>query len=245
MDHPYPWLQDVVDRVPDAVQPLIVGLAAAVPYVEGEGAAVLGILAGIDPVVAGLAAVAGNVLCVVAVVLLGSRARGAVQARRAARAATRVRSAEGAPALVATGATSGPPIGPATGPATAGTRPTAAHAGTVSAGRGAVTTGAGGATGVTDPARAAASPAGPGADAGSAGRGSKGRARLRRWMLRFGVPGASLLAPLALPTMLTAAFFVASGVRKEWVILWQVVAIVVWTGLVVAAATGLVAALGW
>ena len=40
---------------------------------------------------------------------------------------------------------------------------------------------------------------------------SKGRQRLSRWLVRFGVPGASLLAPLALPTMLTAATFVASG----------------------------------
>ncbi|MBP2215273.1 hypothetical protein H4V95_000464 [Arthrobacter sp. CAN_C5] len=32
------------------------------------------------------------------------------------------------------------------------------------------------------------------------------------------------------PTQLTAAFFVASGVRKSWVILWQVVAIILWTG---------------
>lgn len=42
-----------------------------------------------------------------------------------------------------------------------------------------------------------------------------------------------------------AAFFVASGVRKGWVILWQVVAIVLWTGLVAAAALGLVTVLGW
>ena len=63
--------------------------------------------------------------------------------------------------------------------------------------------------------------------------------------MRFGVPGASLLAPLALPTMLTAAFLVASGVRKEWVILWQVIAIVFWTTLAAAAATGVLALLGW
>jgi hypothetical protein len=67
----------------------------------------------------------------------------------------------------------------------------------------------------------------------------------RRWLVEFGVPGASILAPLALPTMLTAAFFVASGVRKEWVILWQVVAIILWTGVLAAAASGLLAVLGW
>jgi hypothetical protein len=64
-------------------------------------------------------------------------------------------------------------------------------------------------------------------------------------MVRFGVPGASILAPFALPTQLTAAFFVASGVNKGWVILWQVVAIVLWTGLVAAAALGVVSLLGW
>ncbi|MBB2924330.1 small multidrug efflux protein [Cellulomonas cellasea] len=200
MDHPYPWLQDVVAQVPDVVQPLVVAVAAAVPYVEGEGAAVLGILAGIDPVVAGLAAATGNILCVVAVVLLGSRVRGAVEERRAARTPAPARSTDAV--LAGSRGTPGPLPAPAAADASA------------------------------DP------------DARPSGR-SKGRARLRRWMLRFGVPGASLLAPLALPTMLTAAFFVTSGVRKEWVILWQVVAIVLWTGAVVAAATGLVAALGW
>jgi len=59
------------------------------------------------------------------------------------------------------------------------------------------------------------------------------------------VPGASLLAPLALPTQLTAAFFAASGVRKERVLRWQAIAILVWTGGIAALATGLVGVLGW
>ena len=67
---------------------------------------------------------------------------------------------------------------------------------------------------------------------------SRGRRRLQRWLVGFGVPGASLIAPLALPTMLTAGTFVASGVREEWVILWQVIAIIIWTGAVTAVATG-------
>ena len=45
--------------------------------------------------------------------------------------------------------------------------------------------------------------------------------------------------------MLTAAFFVGSGVRKHWVILWQVVAIVLWTTLIAVAATGALVLLGW
>lgn len=76
-------------------------------------------------------------------------------------------------------------------------------------------------------------------------RRAKGRRRLQRWLVRFGVPGASIIAPFALPTQLTAAFFVASGVKNGWVILWQAVAIVLWTGLVAAAALGIVNVLGW
>lgn len=218
MDNPYEWLQALIDRVPDLLQPLIVALAAAVPYVEGEGAAALGILAGINPVLAALAGAAGNIACVVVVVLLGSRIRGAATRRRARTAAAD--SAEDA--LVTSSARSGAAAGrggATTSPTASGTGSRDADAGLVDDVRG-------------DPAQ-------------KADRGAKGRARLRRWMLRFGVPVASLLAPLALPTMLTAAFFVASGVRKEWVILWQVVAVVLWTGAVAAAATGVLAVLGW
>lgn len=73
---------------------------------------------------------------------------------------------------------------------------------------------------------------------------SKGRARLGRWMVKFGVPGTSILAPLALPTMLTAAFFVSTGVRKGWVMLWQIVAIVLWTSVIAIAASGVLGLLG-
>lgn len=205
MDNPYPWLQDVVDQVPDLLQPLIVALAGAVPYIEGEGASVFGIMAGINPIVAALAAMAGNILAVVAVVLFGTRVRGAVVDRRANAGA-----ADRAPAT--TNRTD-------VASATTSTMTGGAHATTIEH--------------PTDDPDAAPT------------RRSKGQAKLRRWMVRFGVPGASLLAPLALPTMLTAAFFVASGVRKEWVILWQVTAIVLWTALAAAAATGLLSLLGW
>lgn len=67
---------------------------------------------------------------------------------------------------------------------------------------------------------------------------SKGRARLRRYLVRFGVPGASLLGPLALPTQFTGATLVASGVRREWVLLWQAIAIVLWTTVTTMIATG-------
>ncbi|SDD20111.1 hypothetical protein [Auraticoccus monumenti] len=232
MNNPYDWLQDLMERVPDLLQPLIVALAAAIPYVEGEGAVALGIIAGIHPVVAALAAITGNILCVVGVVLLGSRLRGGVLRRRARAGrpeeASVASSADGSGAatLGAPATTDGPDAG-------------ASGTGTGASGAGAGTT-----------AAVAVDPGTGGDDGGeTAGakptRRSRGRARLRRWMVKFGVPGASLLAPLALPTMLTAAFFVASGVRKEWVILWQVVAIVLWTGAVAAAATGILAVLGW
>jgi hypothetical protein len=204
-------LQDFINQVPDILQPVIIALVAAVPYLEGEGASVFGIIAGINPVVAALAAIAGNFLCVVGVVLLGSRIRGRLVARRAAGPA----KSEAAPVAVSTQA------GQAVAASTSAT-PTS-----------------------TDADRGSGTAVGDGGGDTDTNRGAKGRNKLRRWLVRFGVPGASLLAPLALPTMLTAAFFVASGVRKEWVLLWQLIAIVLWTGAAAAAATCLLALLGW
>jgi hypothetical protein len=220
MDNPYGWLQDTIDQVPEFIQPLIVALAGAVPYVEGEGAAAFGILAGLDPVVAAIAGAAGNILCVVLVVLLGSRVREGVLSRRAAATARR----DGTGGHVDA----------------AGTDTTAARAEENSA-----VLVAEAPAGSEAPGGAESEPSSKGGKGGKGSRRTKGRQRLRRWLVRFGVPGASLLAPLALPTMLTAAFFVGSGVPKQWVILWQVVAILVWTTLVALAATGALALLGW
>ena len=178
MSNPYEGLQEFVSQLPELVQPLIIAALGAIPYVEGEGAGALGVIVGINPIVAGLAGATGNILCVVLVVLAGSRIREAVVTRRSRKA----------------------------------------------------------------PESAADSLDG---SSPNQTRKSKGRARLRRWLLRFGVPGASLLAPLALPTQLTAATLVASGVSKGWVILWQVIAIVLWTTLVTAAAAGVIQLLGW
>lgn len=161
----YADLQAFVEQVPALLQFPLVGLVGMIPYVEGEGASAFGIIAGLHPVLAGTAAAVGNFLSVVLVVLLGSRIRGAVVARRA-RAAADDRTQQ--------------PIE----------------------------------------------------------EKSKGRRRLERWMTRFGVPGASLLAPLALPTQLTAATFIASGVSRSRVLVWQGVAIVLWTTAVTLAATG-------
>lgn len=191
MSSPYEGLQAFVDQLPEFVQPLLVAGLGTIPYIEGEGSAAIGILVGIHPLVAALAGIAGNLLGVVLVVLLGSRVRESVVARRAAKS-------------VASGTGT-------TGPGQTSTTTTTATETAV--------------------------------DVDS--RSAKGRRRLQRWLVRFGVPGASIIAPFALPTQLTAAFFVASGVKKGWVILWQAVAIVLWTGLVAAAALGLVSALGW
>jgi hypothetical protein len=72
----------------------------------------------------------------------------------------------------------------------------------------------------------------------------KGQQRLKRWLVKFGVPGASLLAPLAQPTMFTAATLVGTGVSKSWVMLWQVIAIVLWTTGVTIVATGALSVVG-
>ncbi|WGW13262.1 small multidrug efflux protein [Saxibacter everestensis] len=158
--------QEIVAQVPDPLQPLIVAAAGAVPFIEGEGATLIGVVGGLHPVVAALAAATGNLLCVVVVVLLGARARGAIVQR---------------------------------------------------AGR--------------DKA---------GQDKKEKPR-SKGRERFQRWFVRFGVPGASLLGPLAIPTQFTAATLVASGVSTGRVILWQAIAIVLWAAAVTAAITGAIA----
>lgn len=76
------YFQDLVAQVPEIVQPFIVALAGAVPFVEGEGATTIGIIGGMDPVIAVAAAAVGNFLCVLVLVLLSSGARSAVVNRR-------------------------------------------------------------------------------------------------------------------------------------------------------------------
>jgi hypothetical protein len=145
--------RELVAAVPELFQPFVVMLAGAIPFIEGEGASPIGVVGGIHPVVAGIAAASGNFLCVLIVVLVSSRARTAAvtHGRRAS-------SREDRPE-------------------------------------------------------------------------SKGRQRFRRYLVRFGVPGASLLGPLAVPTQITAAMLIASGTSRSWVLLWQGIAIVLWTTL--------------
>lgn len=79
--------QNLVAQVPELVQPLIVALAGAVPFIEGEGAAAIGIIGGIHPVIAAIAGIVGNFVCVAVLVLASSGARQAIVTRSRARRA--------------------------------------------------------------------------------------------------------------------------------------------------------------
>jgi hypothetical protein len=81
--------QDLVAQVPEFLQPFVVALAGAVPFIEGEGAASIGIIGGIHPVVAAIAGIVGNFVCVALLVLLGSGAHDAVASRRRNRVTAR------------------------------------------------------------------------------------------------------------------------------------------------------------
>ncbi|WP_205649384.1 small multidrug efflux protein [Agromyces sp. LHK192] len=183
-------LQDLMSQVPLLVQPLIVAAAAAIPFVEGELASVLGVWAGLNPFVAFAAAVTGNFLSVFVVVVFGARIRAAIVAARARR-----RAPERVPAMVGASGSDAAPL---------------------------------------------VEPDQPEASATSAKAESKGRQRFRRFLVRFGVPGASILGPLALPTQITSAMLVASGVSKGWILLWQAVAIVLWTAFTTAVSVGVI-----
>lgn len=87
-------LQNLLGQVPELVRPLVVALAGAIPFIEGEGGAAIGILGGMPPVVAAIAAMAGNFLVVTALVLLSSGARNAVVTRHREKVLAR----DGAPA---------------------------------------------------------------------------------------------------------------------------------------------------
>lgn len=81
--------QDLVGQVHELVQPLIIAAAGAIPFVEGEGAATIGVIGGVNPIVAAVSAIVGNFVCVAVLVLLSSRARTAVVDRNRARTAAR------------------------------------------------------------------------------------------------------------------------------------------------------------
>jgi hypothetical protein len=165
--------QNLVAQVPELVQPLIVALAGAVPFIEGEGAASIGILGGIHPVIAAVSGIVGNFLCVLVLVLLSSGARNAVVNRHQERVRAREAATAGTPG--------------------SGVTVVDAH---------------------EDP---------------ESGRSAARKAKFRRALERYGVPGVSLLGPLLLPTQFTATMLAATGVSKARVLIWQAVAIVGWT----------------
>lgn len=171
--------QNLVAQVPELLQPLIVAIAGMIPFIEGEGGAIIGVVGGIHPIVAAIAAAGGNFLAVLAVVTVSSRARTAVVNRHEARVDAAAGSA------VSAGSTT--------------------SVGTLTEAR---------------PETATDTPAKP---------ESKGRLRFKRWLVRFGVPGASILGPLAIPTHIMSAMLIAGGTPRTWVLLWQAVAIVIWT----------------
>ncbi|GAA1931556.1 hypothetical protein GCM10009775_24580 [Microbacterium aoyamense] len=165
--------QDLVAQVPEWLQPVIVALAGAVPFVEGEGAATIGILGGIPPVVAVIAAIVGNFACVAVLVLLGAGARRAV--------VTRSRQKR----LVAADAT--------------------------------------------------------GADVPAFSEDETPRqAKFQKAFERYGVPGVSLLGPLLLPTQFTAVMLAAAGVGRGRILVWQGLAIVLWTTAIALIVTGVI-----
>jgi hypothetical protein len=100
--------QDLVAQVPDFVQPVIVAAAGAVPFIEGEGGVAIGIIGGIPPVVAAIAAMVGNFLCVAVLVLLSSGARNAVVTRHRAKVQARDGVPVGSGSAIATGPVDGP-----------------------------------------------------------------------------------------------------------------------------------------
>jgi hypothetical protein len=158
--------QDLVARVPELVQPLIVALAGAVPFIEGVGSAAIGVIGGIHPVIAALAGAIGNFACVAILVLLSAGTRRAIVDRR------RVAVAAGS--------------------------------------------------------AVAPEPASP------------RKEKFQRSLVRYGVPGVSLLGPLLLPTQFTATMLAAAGVTRARILFWQGLAIALWTTAVTLVITGVI-----
>lgn len=54
------------------------------------------------------------------------------------------------------------------------------------------------------------------------------RRRVLKAAERYGVPGASLLGPLTLPSQITASVLVLVGAKRNQVLLWQTISIIIW-----------------
>jgi uncharacterized membrane protein len=77
-------LQSFTESLPTALQFLGVAVAALVPYVEGEGGAIIGAVAGVSPWIAVPVAIASNLAIVTVIVVFFDRIRTAVINRRVA-----------------------------------------------------------------------------------------------------------------------------------------------------------------
>jgi uncharacterized membrane protein len=78
-------LQHFTDSLPAGLQLLGVAVSALIPFVEGEGAALIGAVAGVSPWLSIPVAVLANVAIVTVIVLSFDRIRSAVLNRRIAR----------------------------------------------------------------------------------------------------------------------------------------------------------------
>lgn len=198
------FFQGLAAQVPDLLQPFIIAAAGAIPFIEGEISSIIGVWAGMNPVLAGIAGAIGNFICVTVIVLLGARARRAVVNRQSEKRE-----------LAAVGA------GGYADPSTDGTLPDGLELSDITAGDAATED-----------------------HLGEGGKPeSKGRVKFKKFLTRFGVPGASLLGPLAIPTQITSTILVGAGVKTSWILLWQGIAIIAWTTLTTLIATGSLALL--
>lgn len=75
-------LQSFTESLPPLLQWFGVVVAGAVPFVESYAGSLIGVLAGLDPVVAVVAAVVGNVISMLVFVLVTARVRTAAVAGR-------------------------------------------------------------------------------------------------------------------------------------------------------------------
>ncbi|GMA37245.1 hypothetical protein [Demequina litorisediminis] len=140
-------LTDFVAGLSPWLQAFGVALISLIPFVESYLGTFIGVLVGMNPWLALVAAVIGNTICTFALIAAASRTRRAVIARR------------------------------------------------------------------QDPEAAAP---------------SKRRQRIAGYLERFGVPGVSLLGPLALPSQFTAPTMVALGASARSVYFWMGISIVAW-----------------
>lgn len=83
-------------------------------------------------------------------------------------------------------------------------------------------------------------PQGDPADRATSGR----HGRAADMMRRVGVPGASLLGPILLPSQFTSAAMVGAGANRNVVVVWTTLAVVAWGVAIALAAAGLFSAAG-